>query len=102
VESYEKVTVTDTTQPRDQYEINMFGDISIVGEEDLTNWQMQTRKIHTENGKINLVKSRDTGDRITENLKEESPDGSISLKQDQVLGDGPIFIQRKTEYRIKE
>ena len=37
----------------------MFGEISIVGEEDLTNWQVQTKKF-------------DTGDRINEIEVEES------------------------------
>lgn len=42
-ESVEKQTFTESTvnqHSEQQYEINMFGEISIIGEEEIANWQI--------------------------------------------------------------
>lgn len=72
----------------------MFGEISIIGEEDIANWQIQANKFGAQ-GEINEID-------VEESVAETDQQTDKVNKFNAFIGEGPIFIQRKTSYRIRE
>lgn len=69
----------------------MFGEISIIGEEEIANWQIQANKFGAQE-EINEI---DVEESVVETDQQTE-------KVNSFIGEGPIFIQRKTSYRTRD